>query len=180
LSNKSLPFGTLTWRELARRVWGGINKNDLLNRACELAYNFLLAVFPLLLFLIAVLGAFASEVGRLRSDLFLYLRQILPPSAYHLLLNTIDEIAQHAGGGKATFGLLFALYSGSGGMTQLISTLNAAYEVHEGRSWLKVHVISLGLTVVMAVLGIAELLLVLVSGKFFAFIGQGSRQIILQ
>ena len=166
-------LGGLTWRELARRVWGGINKNDLLNRAYELAYNFLLAVFPLLLFLIAVLGAFASEGGRLRIDLFLYLQQILPPSAYQLLLNTIDEIAQNAGGGKATFGLLFALYSGSGGMTQLISTLNAAYEVHEGRSWLRVHVISLGLTVVMAVLVITALLLVLVGGKFFAFIGHG-------
>ena len=40
-------LGGLTWKELPRRVWGGVNKNDLLNRAYELAYNFLLAVFPL-------------------------------------------------------------------------------------------------------------------------------------
>ena len=63
-------LGGLTWRELGRRVWGGINQNDLMNRGYELAYNFLLAVFPLLLFLVALLGAFASDGTRLRNDLY--------------------------------------------------------------------------------------------------------------
>ena len=54
-------LGGLTWRELARRVWSGIDQNDLLNRAYELAYNFLLAVFPMLVFLVALLGALASQ-----------------------------------------------------------------------------------------------------------------------
>jgi uncharacterized BrkB/YihY/UPF0761 family membrane protein len=40
------------------RVWGGIDRNDLINRAYELAYNFLLAVFPMLLFLLGLLGMF--------------------------------------------------------------------------------------------------------------------------
>lgn len=49
-------------------VSSGINQNDLMNRSYELAYNFLLAVFPLLLFFIAMLGAFASEGSRLAGD----------------------------------------------------------------------------------------------------------------
>jgi hypothetical protein len=57
-------------------------------------------------------------------------------------------------------------------MTQLISTLNAAYEVPEGRSWLKVHLISLGLTVVLAVLIVTALLLVLAGGHLVGFVGQ--------
>ena len=100
----------------------------------ELAYNFLLAVFPLLLFLVALLGAFASEGTRLRNDLFFYVQQALPPAAYQLVVSTLNEVTQNSGGGKLTFGLLFALYSGSGGMTQLMSTLNVAYEVREGCS----------------------------------------------
>jgi uncharacterized BrkB/YihY/UPF0761 family membrane protein len=71
-------LGGLSWRELARRVWGGINQNDLFNRGYELAYNFLLAVFPLLLFLVALLGIFAAQ-GKLQNDLFFYLQQVLPP-----------------------------------------------------------------------------------------------------
>lgn len=141
-----------------------MNQNDLLNRAYELAYNFLLAIFPLLLCLVAVLGLFASEGSKLQGDLFFYFQQALPPAAYHLVVRTLNEITAHSGGGKITLGLLLALISGSGGVTQLMSTLNAAYEVREARSWIKVHMISLGLTIAMSLLIIAALLLILAGG----------------
>lgn len=153
-------------------MWGGMNQNDLLNRAYELAYNFLLAVFPLLLFLLALLGLFASSSYGLRNALFSYLEHVLPPSAYNVIFSTLTEITRNSSGGKLTFGLLFALYSGSGGMTQLISTLNAAYEVHEERSWVKVHLISLGLTIALSTLSTGALLLVLSGGRLTAYVGR--------
>jgi membrane protein len=165
-------LGGLSWRELAKRAWGGLNQNDLLNRAYELAYNFLLAVFPLLLFLVALLGAFASEGGRLRDSLFFYFQQVLPPAAYSLLVSTLREVTKNSAGGKLTFGLLFALYAGSGGMTQLMATLNAAYEVHEGRSWITVRLISIGLTIAMSFLIIMALLLVLGGGSALQYLGR--------
>ena len=141
-----------------------MSKNDLLNRGYELAYNFLLAVFPMLLFLVALLGAFASA-GKLRGDLFFYLQQLLPPAGYSVIVNTLREVMKNSAGGKLTFGLLFALYAGSGGMTQLMSTLNAAYEVHEGRSWIVVRLISVALTIAMSILIIMALLLPLGGGS---------------
>jgi uncharacterized BrkB/YihY/UPF0761 family membrane protein len=85
-------LGGLTWRDLARRVWGGINQNDLLNRSYELAYNFLLAVFPMLLFLVALLQAVATEGSKLRVDLFAYVQLALPPAAYDVLVKTLNEV----------------------------------------------------------------------------------------
>lgn len=79
-------------------------------------------------------------------------------------MRTLNEITANSGGGKITLGLLLALVSGAGGMTQLMSTLNAAYEVREGRSWIRVHMISLGLTIAMSLLIIAALLLILAGG----------------
>jgi membrane protein len=152
-------------------VWGGTDQNDLLDRAYELAFNFMLALFPLLLFLVALLGLFASEGSNLRESLFFYFQQAVPPSAYHLVVSTLNEITQNSGGGKLTFGLVFALYTGSGGMTQLMFTLNAAYEVRESRSWLKVRLISLGLTIAMTFLLIVALLFVFAGGKLFAWTG---------
>ena len=165
-------LGGLTWRELVRRSWDGINQNDLLNRAYELAYNFLLALFPLLIFLLALLGLFATKGFGLQSSLFFYFQHALPPAAYQLVTKTLNEVIPNSSGGKLTFGLLFALYSGSGGMTQLISTLNAAYEVHEGRSWIKVHLISLGLTIAMSTLSILALFLVFGGGRLLTLLGQ--------
>lgn len=165
-------LGGLTWRELARRVWGGINRNDLINRAYELAYNFLLAVFPMLLFMLGLLGMLAAEGSELRANLFYYFQLVLPPIAYKMLVQTVYEVTPISTGGKLTFGLLFALYSGSAGMTQLMSTLNAAYEVREERSWIRVHLISLTLTLAMAVLLIAALFLVLAGSQMVASAGK--------
>jgi membrane protein len=165
-------LGGLKWRELTRRVWRGINNNDLFNRAYELAYNFLLAVFPLLFFLFALFGMFAGEGSHLQNSLFTYLQVMLPPLAYELVVRTLHEITQNAGGGKLTFGLLFALYSGSAGMTQLMSTLDAAYAVRECRSWVKIHLISIGLTLSMSVLLMTALLLVVGGGHLVTSFGQ--------
>lgn len=163
-------FGGLARRELLRRTWNGINQNDLINRAYELAFNFLFALFPLLIFLTTLLGLFASESTILRGNLLTYFQLVLPPDAAHLIAHTLRETTENATGGKATFGLLFALYSGTAGMTQLTSTLNAAYEVHETRSWIRVHLISLGLTLVMSSLMIGALLLVLFGGEAAHFV----------
>ncbi len=165
-------LGGLTWSQLAKRVWNCINDNDLINRGYELAYNFLLAVFPLLLVLVTLLGIFASHGSSLRDSLFSYIQTALPPSAYELVRKTLDEVMRGSGGGKLTFGLLFALYSGSAGMTQMITTLNAAYQVREGRSWIKTHLISIALTLAISVLVICALALILAGGYGIDLLGQ--------
>ena len=168
-------LGGLSWPELGRRVWGGMQQNDLLNRAYELAYNFLLALFPGMLFILALLGIFASRHSGLRADLFTYLQNVLPSDAYRLVISTVNEVLQANGGGKLTFGLVFAIYSASAGMTQLISTLNAAYEVKEARSWLKVHGISVALTVGVSILTVAAILLVFAGSHILSITGQALR-----
>ncbi len=122
-------------------------------------------------FLFALLGLFVSERVVLRSNFFSYLRLALPPSAYHVVVQTVHEITGNAVAGKMTFGILFALYAGSAGMTQLMSTLNAAYDVPEERSWVKVHIVSVGLTLAMSILVVAALLLILLGGRLIAYAG---------
>jgi len=162
-------LGGLTVQELAQRVWDGINQNDLLDRAYELAFNFLFAVFPFLLFLAAMFGAFASEQSKLRIELFLYLHSALPPTAYGLITDTFNEVTQNASSSKLTFGLLFSIYAALAGMTQLMSALNAAYEVRESRSWIKIHLISLALTIATSILIISALFLVFAGGEILQF-----------
>jgi membrane protein len=157
-------LGGLTPKQLAKKVWQGIDEHNLLGRASELAYNYLLAIFPLLLFLLALFGLFAGRATQLRSDLLFYLSQILPAAASDLLAKTINEVTSNSGGGKVTFGIVLALLSASGGMTSMISALNGVYTVPESRSWWKVRLIALGLTTAISALVIAALALVLFGG----------------
>src|SRR4028119_1876797 len=96
--------GGLTWKELGRRVWCEIYDGDLLTRAAALSYYFLLALFPLLLFLIAMLGYFADAGTELRANLLRYLSTVIPRSASTLIRTTVDEIAEETSGGEPDFG----------------------------------------------------------------------------
>jgi len=59
-------LGGLTVRQLAKKVVHGINDDYLLDRASALAYNFILALFPLLLFLLSMLECFRPAEARCR------------------------------------------------------------------------------------------------------------------
>jgi membrane protein len=162
-------LGGLKWRELGSRVWTEVYKGDLFTRAAALSYYFLLALFPLLLFLTAMLGYFADAGTELRKNLLDYLGSVAPRSASQLVRTTVKEITEDAGGGKLSFGLLAALWFASFGMGAIGDTLNAAYGVRETRPWWRVRLISVGLTVALAALVITALALVLYGGE----IGEG-------
>jgi membrane protein len=123
-------LGGLTPWQLAKKVIYEIGDDDLLGRASGLAFNFLLAVFPLMLFLLALFGLFASRGLLLRSRLLIYFADMLPPMAYDLFSKTVNELATNTGGGKLTFGIVVAVWLAAGGMTSMISTLSTAYHVH--------------------------------------------------
>src|SRR5205085_1692496 len=154
-----------SWQSVAKRVWADIGKDKIFSHAAELAYYFLLALFPLLLFLTSVIGLVIGSGTGLRHSLFNYLGKVLPSSASQLVSDTMFEVSNASGGGKMSFGILAALWAASNGMGAISQSLNAAYHVEESRSWWKQRLIAVGLTIALAVLIISALALVLYGGK---------------
>jgi membrane protein len=163
-------LGGLRPKQLMRRVWDSMNEDNIFGRAAELAYGFLLSIFPMLLFLVALFGLIAFRASGLQDRLFFYLSTVLPPMAYQVVFKTVHDVASNASGGKLTLGIVLALWSASGGMTSMISTLNGAYAVRDSRSYFKVRGIALALTLAISALVIAALLLVLVGGDAVTFL----------
>lgn len=158
-------LGGLSWRVLARRVWREIYEGILLTHAAALAFYFLLAIFPLLLCLITIIGFFTESGAALRAALLFNLSRVLPISASALIYTTVDEIGKNADGGKLSFGLLTSLWVASSGMAAITEALNAMYGVKESRPWWKVRLESIGLTIALALLIISALLLILYGGE---------------
>ena len=150
---------------LAKRVWSEIQKDDVFGRAAQLSYYFLLALFPLLIFLTSIIGMLIGTAAGLRSSLFSYLSEVMPPSAFQLIESTMLEISKSRTGGKLSFGLLAALWAASNGMGAITEALNVAYGVKETRPWWKHRLMAIGLTVALSLLIITALLLVLYGGK---------------
>jgi membrane protein len=146
------------------RVVQRVKDHEIFGRAAQLSYYFLLALFPLLLVLINVLGYMAQEGTAFRERLLLYLAALMPRSAITLVRTTLDEISNASGSGKLSFGLLAALWAASNGMGAISDTLNTAYNVRERRPWWRVRIISVCLTIALAILILAALAIVLYGG----------------
>lgn len=153
------------WLRLAQCLLTRTSDHNLFGRCAQLSYYFLLAVFPLLIFLTTLLGYLAQAGSQLRSTLLGYLRTVMPYSAVTLVQSTLEEISAARGGGKLSLSLLAALWVASSGMCAISNTLNAAYNVSETRPWWRVRLISIGLTVALAVLIITALAIVLYGGR---------------
>lgn len=162
---KLWKLGGLSWSELTKRVWREIQEDDIFGRAAELSYYFLLAFFPLLIFLTSVIGVVLGAGTGARRSLFTYLARVMPPSGFRLIDSTITEISSASSGGKISFGLLAALWAASNGMGAITKSLNAAYNVRETRSWWKQRLVAVGLTIALSVLTISALVLVLAGDR---------------
>jgi membrane protein len=152
------------------RVWARVEEDEVFNRSAQLSYYFLLALFPLLLFLITLFGYFTGAGTRLHNQLISYLSNVMPSAAVQLVVATIAEVTHARGGGKLSFGLLAALWAASSGMNAIAQALNAAYDVSETRAWWKVRLLSIALTVALAILIISALLIVLYGGRVGHFL----------
>jgi membrane protein len=153
-------------RQLIKNVIREIHRDDLFGAASNLAFNWLLALFPLLVFLLALFGLFASHYSQLEDTLLFFSTGLLPRDAFQLLGGVARELAANSGSGKVTLGLVAALWFASGGVSALISTLNVAYRVRETRSWWKVRGIALAITLGISMLLLSALFIVVIGDRF--------------
>lgn len=155
-------LGTLTPRQLAANLWKQMNEDDIFSVGAELAYFSLFALFPLLLFLVTLIGYLPVE--NLFNEILGYLRQVLPEEAMALVQETLTDIVREPRGGLLSIGLIATLWAASRGMAALMNALNKAYGVKEGRPWWKVQATALGLTLSLSVFIIFSAVLMIFGG----------------
>jgi membrane protein len=170
---KASPWklGGLTPWQLGKRVYAEIWEDEVLTRSAALSFYFVAAMFPLLFFVLTMLGFFAKSHD-LQTSLFNYAGRFLPPDAYTLLQKTVKEIARNATGLKLATGLVLALWSGSGGLGSVMDALNRCYHVKDTRPYWKQKLISILLTIGISALTIVALVIVLYGGSIAQFVGR--------
>lgn len=144
----------MNWEIIKRffiRLYEKAFDEDIFSSAAQVGFYFLFALFPLLLFLVNIFGFVLGKSEDMRQELFSYLQQVMPGSAYDLVLKTLDEVVQASSGGKLTIGLLITLYSASAGIDSVRIALNAVYKLKETRGWWKRKLGSLILTLVFGI-----------------------------
>jgi membrane protein len=157
-----VPIG---WTALAKRTALEVVADDCLGLAAQLAYYFVLALFPALLFLVALISFI--PIDHLLDTIVGSLQRVAPNDVLRIVQDQILEIAHNQAGGLLTFGMVGTIWSSSSGVTAIIDSLNQAYDIREGRPWWKVRLTALGLTVALAIFIVLSTVLV-VAGPVLA------------
>ena len=145
-------LGGLHLPELIKRVSKGVYDHNTIGQAAQLAYYFLFALFPFVLFLTTLLG-FLPVTDFLGSILSL-LSNLMPAEALTLVQENIHTLVTQQRTGLLSLGILMALWTSSSAIVAIMDNLNRAYGVQEGRPLWKVWG-----TALLLVLGLSFLLI---------------------
>jgi membrane protein len=150
----------ISWTELIKRTGNEVLADNCFGLAAQLAFYFFLALFPALLFVVAIVSFIPIE-GLIES-ITASLSRVAPYEVLALVKDQIAKIANDKASGLLTLGMLGTIWSTSSGVSAIIDTLNQAYDIQENRPWWKVKLVALGLTVALAMFIVSSFALVLV------------------
>jgi membrane protein len=138
----------ISWEELARRTARETIADNCPSLAAQLAYYFFLALFPALLFLVALASFF--PVHDLMNSIMQVLARFAPGEVLQIVRDQLQKIADGQNGGLLTFGMLATIWSTTSGILAIIETVNTAYGIQESRPWWRVRLTAIGLTIGLA------------------------------
>jgi len=146
-------------RQFGARLRERLGADEVSTRAAALAYYFIFALFPALLFLTALLGLL--PVPGLMERLLGYVTRVLPPESAALVGRTLGQTLAGASTSLLSLGALGALWAAAAGMVALIDALNVAHGAVEARSWWARRLVALALTVALALIVLTALVVVI-------------------
>ena len=121
---------TVDWRLTAKRVYAEILLDDCLGASAQLAFYFLLAFFPFVVFLAATATLVVHmPQAELEHTTFRLLSEVMPAQAVGLLEDNVTRVLRVLQTRNTTLlagSVLLALWTASGGMRAVITTLNRA------------------------------------------------------
>ncbi|MFC4809139.1 YihY/virulence factor BrkB family protein [Paenibacillus sp. GCM10023250] len=144
----------------AKQLYRRYQDDDVQAMGAQLTYYLILAFFPFLIFLIAVLSFADLTVN----DVIDRIRPVMPQLSAQTIADALKAIQDSRSGSLLSFGLLVALWSASSGVAAIMKALNKAYDVEETRPFWKVKAYSLVFTLVLAVV-IGFSLVMLIFGR---------------
>ena len=162
------PQIVIRWGAILTRTGRAVYEDDCLGLAGELAFFWFLAIFPGLLFVVALATSF--PVQHQIDAVVQGLARVAPGDVFVLVREQLLQIALGPPRGLLALSLLAALWSSSSAMTAIIDTLNQAYHVREGRPWWRVRLLATGLTVVLMAFVLLAVALVMAGPTLAAYL----------
>lgn len=132
-----------------------IQKDYATGLAAQLAYYFLLSLFPFLIFTITLLGFTPISTDQVLG----LMKHYAPGQSMDLIKSNLQTVLDHRSTGLLSFGVVATLWSASNALNALMTALNRAYNVTEDRPFLKARAVAVLLTFMMIFVIVVALVL---------------------
>jgi membrane protein len=148
--------------KIIRIFLNNLMDDEILDRANGVAFNFILAIFPAIIFLFTLIPYITDFYPEINTESIMqFLGDQIPASMYDVISTTLTDIISIQRGGLLSLGFIFSFYLSTNGMMALMRAFNACYRTIENRGAIKTRLIATGLTINMAIaLFLAVILLV--------------------
>lgn len=146
---------------LIKRIWQQIGEDSVYTWGAALAYSWLFAVFPFLVFLLSLVPLIPDRFKpNVKQDIAEVINRTLTADAATVVkTHAFAVLDRESAGGFLSFGLLLTIWAASGGMAMTMSALDMAYDVEKGRPYYRQRLLAIVLTIVVATLIILVLVL---------------------
>lgn len=151
--------------KIVKKFLKNLSDDEIMDRANGVAFNFILAIFPAIIFLFTLIPYVTTYFPSINRESILELLKLMPPKMYEVASSTIIDIVSNQRGGLLTLGFVFAMYLATNGMMALMRAFNACYRTVENRSGWKTRLIATGLTFNMTLVLFLAIALLIV-GQF--------------
>jgi membrane protein len=129
-----------------------IQEDEIMDRSNGVAFNFILAIFPTIIFLFTLIPYITNYYPDINEDAIMkFMSDLLPASMYTVFSSTILDIISNQRGGLLTFGFVLAVFLATNGMMTLMRAFNACYRTVEKRRWLTMRFIAACLTLFLSI-----------------------------
>ena len=142
-------FGNLPLFTVATFFFQEIARESLLNKASSLSYNFMLAIFPAIIFLFTLIPYIPIE--NFQEQLLQFMQVVMPVNAYTTIESTLLDIIKNQNSGLLSVGFLLATFFSTNGITSLMLAFNKSSLVMENRTWGKQRLVALALSVMIII-----------------------------
>ncbi|MBL4585544.1 MAG: YihY/virulence factor BrkB family protein [Flavobacteriales bacterium] len=148
----------------------GMQKGWLNLRASAVAFNFILAIFPAIIFLFTLIAYI--PINGFQEQLLEIMQVLLPESVFASVSETFTDIITRQRGGLLSVTVISALYFSTNGVSTLIDSFNTTYHTIESRPYLIQRVYALLITVILAVFTLIGVGLIIFGQMGMEFISQ--------
>ncbi|MFB4168513.1 YihY/virulence factor BrkB family protein [Virgibacillus sp. JSM 102003] len=128
-----------------KELYQRISDDDIFGLSAQLAYFFLLSLFPFLLFLMTLIGYLPID----QSTVISFIETYAPGQITDLINQNVSELLNDQNGQLLSIGIIATLWSASNAINAIMRGFNRAYDVDEDRSFIVSRLIAIVLTIAM-------------------------------